>query len=106
MSKRNAAKCCNLAEGAVGDFPDHTKERHRVNRIIGQVEGVRRMIDSREYCPKIMTQIQAIRAALKSLEASILEKHLHSCVKQALSSKNQTEQDEKLAELMELFKQN
>lgn len=64
------------------------------------------MIEGREYCPKIIIQIQAIRAALKALESAVLEKHLQTCVTAALSSKNQKEADQKMSELMELFKRN
>jgi len=96
-------KCCGHLE-SVTKHPDHGKELHRINRISGQLEGIKRMITESEYCTKIITQIQAIRAALKSLESVVLEKHLEMCVKDALSSKSQRSADEKMAELMELFR--
>lgn len=104
MSKQRAEMCCQSDRGTPGTPPDHSEEMHRTNRIAGQVAGVKRMIENREYCPKILIQIQAIRAALKSLEASILDRHLRSCVMDAFASMNQKEKANKLDELMELFK--
>lgn len=103
MSKHHAGNCCE--EESV-PHPDHTKELHRISRISGQVEGVKRMISSREYCPKIITQIQAIRAALKVLESKILKKHLETCVKEAFSSDSPKEKEKKLEELLELIRRN
>lgn len=105
MRNNQLGKCCGAGE-SVAHHPDHAKELHRLNRISGQIEGVKRMILEREYCPKIITQIQAVRAALKSLEAVVLEKHLATCVQDALSSKDRKEAQQKMAELMELFRRN
>ncbi len=105
MAKNQLTRCCGKSQ-SIEQHPDHSKEVHRINRISGQLEGVKRMITEREYCPKIMTQIQAIRAALKSLESMVLEKHLEMCVKDALNSKDQREAKEKMDELMELFRRN
>ena len=86
------------------EHPDYGKELHRINRISGQLEGVKRMISEREYCPEIITQIQAVRAALKSLEAVVLEKHLGMCVRDALASKDEKDANRKMEEIMELFR--
>ena len=105
MAKTQLARCCGEME-STKQHPDYSKEQHRINRISGQLEGVKRMISEREYCPKIVTQIQAIRAALKSLESVVLEKHIEMCVKNALNSRDQRQANEKIAELMELFRRN
>lgn len=102
MKKKCAAGCADT--GSLVNAADHTKELHRINRISGQLEGVRRMIENREYCPKIITQIQAIRAALKALEGVVLEKHLESCVREALAEGQAEGASEKLSEIMELFR--
>jgi DNA-binding FrmR family transcriptional regulator len=105
MAKAKMVSCCGEREPANG-HPDHGKELHRINRISGQLEGVKRMIVRRDYCPKIITQIAAARAALKSLESVVLERHLEMCVKNAISSKDQRDANEKMAEIMELFRRN
>ncbi|RIL07195.1 MAG: hypothetical protein DCC75_10235 [Proteobacteria bacterium] len=97
--------CCGESKNLVA-HPDYTKEIHRLNRISGQIDGIKRMISEREYCPKIITQIQAARAALKSLESVVLEIHLASCVQGALNSKDKKEAELKTAELLELFRRN
>lgn len=76
----------------------------RLNRISGQVDGVRRMIDARRYCPDILTQLRAIRAAINSIEASILETHLDACVTDAFDSGDAAERAAKIAELKALYR--
>jgi DNA-binding FrmR family transcriptional regulator len=90
--------CCN------NKYPDHSKEISRLNRISGQVEGVKRMIEDRRYCPDIITQLRAISSATKSLEANILKSHLKACVSSAFKSEDAEEQDKKIEELLTLFK--
>ncbi len=103
MTQKKLKTCCGEVS-SLEQHPDHSKELHRINRISGQLEGVKRMISDREYCPKILTQIQAVRAALKSLEAVVLEKHLGMCVKDALACKDEKEAQKKMEEIMEVFR--
>jgi CsoR family transcriptional regulator, copper-sensing transcriptional repressor len=83
-------------------FPDHRRQINRVARIKGQLDGVVRMIEEQRYCVDILTQTAAIRAALKSLEASILEKHIDTCVRHALTTDEGA--NEKITELLKLYK--
>ena len=83
---------------------DHSAELNRLSRIKGQVEGVSRMIEERRYCPEIVVQIKAVRSALKSLEASIIEGHMKHCVKQAINSKNPSVVQAKFDEIILLLK--
>ena len=85
-------------------FPDHKGELPRLNRISGQVEGIKRMIDERRYCPDILIQIRAIRSALSAIEANILEAHLDSCVVSVFSANDENEKNKKIAELKDLYK--
>ncbi len=84
--------------------PCHKAELKKLNRITGQIEGVKRMIDEGRYCPDILAQLRAARASLHSVEADILETHLKSCVTDAMVSGNPAEQEKKIAELKDLFK--
>lgn len=90
--------CCN------NKHPDHKVELPRLNRISGQVDGVKKMIEEGRYCPDIMTQIKAIRSALKSVEANLLERHIAGCVTQAIKGGTKKEQEVKIAEIKDLFK--
>jgi DNA-binding FrmR family transcriptional regulator len=103
MTKLNKEQCCAKSR-LIKQYPDHSKELHRISRIAGQLGGVKRMIVEREYCPKIITQIQAVRAALKSLEAVVLERHLAICIKETLRSDDLKDTKDKIDELMELFR--
>lgn len=86
--------------------PSHKKQISRINRISGQLEGVRGMIEAQRYCPEILTQLRAIRSAVKSLEANVLQTHLSSCVTETFSSKrvSKSEKEKKIKELIEIFK--
>ena len=52
----------------------------RVNRIAGQVDGIRRMVADGRYCVDILNQIAAVRSALDSLGVELLGRHLEGCV--------------------------
>lgn len=84
--------------------PDHSSQLHRVRRVRGQLDGVERMITERRYCPDIITQIQAIRSALSSLESKLLEAHLHSCVREAFQDGSHRMQAEKIEEIVALIR--
>ncbi len=80
---------------------DHSDNLPRLNRILGQVEGIKKMIDEKRYCTDILMQLRAVRSALKSVESNILQKHLRHCVVQSFSSDK--ERDKKIEELKMLF---
>lgn len=75
-----------------------------MNRIAGQVEGVKKMVHDQRYCPDILIQLRAVRAAINAVEASILETHLDSCVTAAFNSSNEEEKKIKMNELKELYR--
>ena len=72
----------------------------RLTRIEGQVRGIARMVAQERYCIDIVTQISAVRAALRRLEEEILKDHVGHCVEQAIISGNKAEQRRKIEELM------
>ncbi len=82
--------------------PDHSDNLSSLRRIEGQVRGVQQMIDDKRYCMDIVNQIKAMKSALSRVESQILEKHLRSCVTQVLNKK---EMEEKITELVKVFKQ-
>jgi DNA-binding FrmR family transcriptional regulator len=74
----------------------------RLNRIEGQVRGLARMVAEERYCIDIVTQVSAVRAALRRVEEEILREHVAHCVDHAIASGNRGEQRRKIAELMEV----
>ncbi len=76
---------------------------NRLNRIEGQVRGVTRMVEEDRYCIDILTQIQAVRAALAKVETEMLRDHLGHCVEGAINSGDPDQQRQKAAELIQLL---
>jgi DNA-binding FrmR family transcriptional regulator len=93
--------CCHKK---TDKHPDHSTDLSRLNRVSGQVDGIKKMIEENRYCPDILIQIKATRSALKSVEANILERHLQGCVTNAIQSGSKKDQQKKIEEIKELFK--
>ena len=75
----------------------------RLKRIEGQVRGLSRMVEQDRYCIDIVTQIAAVRAALRRVEEEVLRDHVAHCVEHAVASGSKTEQRRKIAELMDVI---
>jgi DNA-binding FrmR family transcriptional regulator len=75
----------------------------RLSRIEGQVRGLSRMVEDERYCIDIVTQIAAVRAALRRVEEEVLRDHVAHCVEHAISSGDKADQRRKIAELMEVI---
>lgn len=70
----------------------------RLNRLEGQVRGVRRMVDEERYCIDILTQVNAIKAALDRVAVALLDDHVRHCVANAVRE-GEGEGEEKVREL-------
>jgi DNA-binding FrmR family transcriptional regulator len=75
----------------------------RLGRIEGQVRGLSKMVAEDRYCIDIVTQISAVRAALRRVEEEVLRDHVAHCVEHAIASGNKADQREKITELMEVI---
>jgi len=75
----------------------------RLRRIEGQVRGLARMVEGDRYCIDVVTQIGAVRAALRKVEEEVLRDHVGHCVAGAIASGNKSQQRRKIAELMNVF---
>ena len=80
-----------------------TSCQKRLSRIEGQVRGLYRMVDEDRYCIDIVTQISAVRAALRRVEEEVLKDHVAHCVEHAIASGDKADQRRKIAELMEVI---
>ena len=76
---------------------------NRLSRIEGQVRGVARMVEEERYCIDVLTQLQAIRAALTKVESELLKGHLDHCIETAIVSGDAGQQRKKASELIELL---
>jgi DNA-binding FrmR family transcriptional regulator len=72
----------------------------RLNKIEGQIRGIKKMMEDHRYCIDILDQTKAIRSAIVKVEEIILESHLNTCVRNSLISEDKHEIDEKLKEIM------
>lgn len=75
----------------------------RLGRIEGQVRGITKMVTEDRYCVDIITQIAAVQAALRRVEAEILRDHTAHCVEDAIASGDPVEQRRKVQELVDLL---
>lgn len=75
----------------------------RLKRIEGQVRGLVRMLEEDRYCIDILTQMQAVKAALARAESELLKDHAAHCVEEAIISGDADDQREKISELIDLF---
>lgn len=108
----NEQACLKHADGAqVGKCCCHYKEterteklqadvKKRLNRAIGQLNGVKNMIDDNRYCGDVLTQLAAAESAVHSAAEMILRDHLETCVKDRIRQGD----DEIIEEAMRLIK--
>ena len=76
---------------------------NRLSRIEGQVRGISKMLDEGRYCVDVLTQLQAVRAALAKVETTMLRDHLGQCIEGAITSGDAGDQRAKAAELIQLL---
>jgi DNA-binding FrmR family transcriptional regulator len=75
----------------------------RLNRIEGQVRGLSRMVEEDRYCIDVITQVSAVRAALRRAEEEILRDHVGHCVEHAIASGDRHEQRKKITEIIDVL---
>jgi len=85
------------------DKPVDAKLLNRLSRIEGQVRGISKMVAEGRYCVDVLTQLQAVRAALSRVETTMLRDHLGHCIEGAITGGNVNEQRAKAAELIQLL---
>ncbi len=69
--------CCRKRERTDGEYK---KLANRLNRIEGQVRGIRKMLEESAYCIDILMQVAAAKAALDSFSKELLTEHINTCV--------------------------
>lgn len=83
--------------------PAKSARLKRLSRIEGQVRGLARMVEDGRYCIDIVTQIAAVRAALRRVEEDVLRDHISHCVAYAMQSGDAADQQQKIEELMDVL---
>ena len=77
---------------------------HRLNRIEGQIRGIRGMVEKSAYCTDILAQVAAANAALNAFSKELLAQHIRTCVVQDIRDGKDETIDELLATLQKLMK--
>ena len=105
---------CRCGEGAAREKDCcRTKERseeeykrlmHRLNRIEGQIRGIKGMLDKSAYCPDILAQVAAANAALSAFGRELLSSHIRTCVAEDVRAGREESIDELLATLQKFMK--
>ncbi len=83
---------------------DKKKYSIRLKKIEGQVRGLQKMVTDGRYCIDLITQTSAVRNALRSFEDTILEQHLHTCVKDQMQSGRKSEENRAINEVLKVYK--
>ena len=91
-------ECCN--KKTIRGENEKKLINNRINRIEGQLKGIKKMIEIYTYCNDVLIQLSAVENSVKSLSNYILENHLYSCVTKDLENGNM----EIIDELISLFK--
>lgn len=97
--KNKSDFCCQYKHTPRGD-KELKLLKNRISRIIGQLNGIGKMLDDNRYCGDILTQIAAAESALKSVGYIILEEHMKTCVVEQVQNGN----NKVMEEAMELIK--
>ena len=77
---------------------------NRLNRIEGQVRGIKKMVESNAYCPDIIIQVSAITAALNAFNRELLSTHIRTCVADGVKNSDDGKIDELVDTLQRLLK--
>jgi DNA-binding FrmR family transcriptional regulator len=83
---------------------DNLKELSRLQRTIGQLDGVKRMIEEKRHCYEVIYQLRAIQSALKAIEGNVLEHHLNHLLEEVMHHPGSRQFDVKKEDLLNLLK--
>lgn len=98
-------KCCCCSQRKRERTPEeYTKLIHRLNRIEGQIRGIRGMVENNAYCPDILMQSAAVTAAMNAFNKELLASHIRTCVAQDIRDGKDEVIDELVGTLQKLMK--
>lgn len=93
--------CCRKKSRAASEERDLIT---RLNRIEGQIRGIRKMVEGDAYCVDILTQVSAANCALNSFTRVLLSNHIKTCVAEDIQAGNEEKVDELVKILQKLMK--
>ncbi len=96
--------CCACARKKERSEEEKRVLIHRLNRIEGQIRGIRAMVEKDAYCPDILTQASAVSAAINGFAKTLLSEHIRTCVAEDVRHGNDETLDELLGTLQKWMK--
>lgn len=108
-NKKSCSVCQNALEVG-GERTSHHNDKtirelvNRMNRIEGQVRGIKGMIEKHTYCDDVLNQIASVQSALNGVSKLLLEKHMKSCVIEQLQAGDEQVVDEVLKTIFKMMK--
>lgn len=90
MEKTAAAEnaCCCHQKATPRDGKELKQLKNRLNRMVGQLNGIGKMLDENRYCGDILTQVAAVESALQAFGYLILQDHMETCVVEEIQKGN------------------
>ena len=96
------AECCHKTKHR--DEKEYKDLINRLNRIEGQIRGIKAMVEKDAYCPDILNQVAAVNAALNSFNRVLLSNHIKTCVKNDVLDGRDETLDELVVTMQKLMK--
>ena len=93
--------CCKIKERSEKEYKDLI---NRLNRIEGQIRGIKKMVENDAYCIDILTQVSAANAALNSFNKVLLSEHIRTCVTNDIKDGKTETVDELVSTLQKLMR--
>lgn len=98
-------KCCHCSQRKKERSPEEYKKLiHRLNRIEGQIRGIKGMVENDAYCPDILIQSAAVNAAINAFNKELLANHIRTCVANDIRNGKDEAIDELVVTLQKLMK--
>ena len=101
MATEEKSCCARTKERSEEEYQDLI---HRLNRVEGQIRGIKGMLEKDAYCVDILNQVSAATSALNSFTRVLLENHIRSCVTEDIREGRDEKLEELLATLQKLMK--
>lgn len=97
-------ECCCCQRTKERSEEEYRSLIHRLNRIEGQIRGIRSMVEKSAYCPDILIQAAAAGAALNAFSRELLSQHIRTCVVQDIRQGREETVDELVSTLQKMMK--
>lgn len=96
--------CCSHHKTKERSEKEYKDLIHRLNRIEGQIRGIKGMVEKDAYCPEILVQVAAANAALNSFNKVLLANHIRTCVAEDIRAGKDEVIDELVTTLQKLMR--